>query len=547
MADADLTVGLEGAAGVKSALSDIALTGANAFQQLATAVESGNFAGVAELIGGPYAGALVAVVQTIYNFTRAHAEAVVELNALAEQAGTTVNRMRGLQELFATAGVGAEQFSRTMARLATRLALQGPAIAQSVRDSAATEEGANLRIIASVEAVAEAKQRASEQGTHAAEQAQEDSLTHQSDLLNEATAQQHLLDILSGSPNKEANKLLDLQKAMQAVPEAQAKTARDNIAAAEHSEDADLAAKKNATEILEAQNNAVKASNAAYDEMTRDIKLVAEALNGLGPLVGKLGDVSTQVISKATQLNAANAANVSPTNVTTDQFKDEIAKVFHSGLLSAAQMGGIAQQDLGGRGSAATAQIVQLFSQGPEKMNASIDKFVASSAQLSGADVKAATDLVEAAHKFDAQASSFGDKAATSFIQVMQQAGRGLVGRASGGPVSGPGTGTSDTAGLFALSHGEFVVRAASVQKYGIDLFNALNGLEFPGMAMGGLVQPIRMAGGGKVPSSSVLNLSIDGTHFDGLRAPENVADKIKTYAINRQTAQTGKKPSWVR
>ena len=41
--------------------------------------------------------------------------------------------------------------------------------------------------------------------------------------------------------------------------------------------------------------------------------------------------------------------------------------------------------------------------------------------------------------------------------------------------IVGPGTGTSDTAGVFALSNGEYVVRAASVKKYGADFLEAIN------------------------------------------------------------------------
>lgn len=48
------------------------------------------------------------------------------------------------------------------------------------------------------------------------------------------------------------------------------------------------------------------------------------------------------------------------------------------------------------------------------------------------------------------------------------------VRRAGGGMMSGPGSGTSDSI-LARLSNGEFVTKAASVAKYGPDLFHALN------------------------------------------------------------------------
>lgn len=66
-------------------------------------------------------------------------------------------------------------------------------------------------------------------------------------------------------------------------------------------------------------------------------------------------------------------------------------------------------------------------------------------------------------------------------------------GRAEGGRISGPGTGTSDTAGLFALSDNEFVQRAAATQYYGVPFMEALNNMAIPremipGFRAGGLV-----------------------------------------------------------
>ena len=46
--------------------------------------------------------------------------------------------------------------------------------------------------------------------------------------------------------------------------------------------------------------------------------------------------------------------------------------------------------------------------------------------------------------------------------------------KASGGYISGPGTGTSDSIPTM-LSNGEYVVRAKSVSAYGLDFMNALN------------------------------------------------------------------------
>ncbi|MEU0691555.1 hypothetical protein [Streptomyces uncialis] len=66
--------------------------------------------------------------------------------------------------------------------------------------------------------------------------------------------------------------------------------------------------------------------------------------------------------------------------------------------------------------------------------------------------------------------------------------------RASGGPVYGPGTGTSDSV-LIAASDGEYVVRAAAVDRYGLAFLDALNEERLPdGTPVAG-----RFASGGRV------------------------------------------------
>lgn len=116
---------------------------------------------------------------------------------------------------------------------------------------------------------------------------------------------------------------------------------------------------------------------------------------------------------------------------------------------------------------------------------------------------------------------------------------------AGGGPVDGPGTTTSDS--IFArLSRGEFVVRAAAVQQYGQGLFHALNNMQMPGFASGGLVpSPVRMGGGSIAPATSTLNLSIDGRSFNGLRGPKSTIDDLSSFAISRESSAAGLNPSW--
>jgi hypothetical protein len=71
---------------------------------------------------------------------------------------------------------------------------------------------------------------------------------------------------------------------------------------------------------------------------------------------------------------------------------------------------------------------------------------------------------------------------------------------ASGGLISGPGTGTSDSI-LARVSNGEYMMNAAAVSAYGTDLLNQMNNLSLPAFAAGGPVVSIPKLG--QVSSSS--------------------------------------------
>lgn len=61
---------------------------------------------------------------------------------------------------------------------------------------------------------------------------------------------------------------------------------------------------------------------------------------------------------------------------------------------------------------------------------------------------------------------------------------------ATGGHVTGPGTGTSDSI-LARLSNGEYVLRAAAVRHYGTAILDRMNGLQMPAFADGGLAETV--------------------------------------------------------
>jgi hypothetical protein len=81
--------------------------------------------------------------------------------------------------------------------------------------------------------------------------------------------------------------------------------------------------------------------------------------------------------------------------------------------------------------------------------------------------------------------NSLHDKTVTTYYREVK-AGQ-VKNAATGGLMRGPGTSTSDSIPA-RLSDGEYVVRAAAVDRYGVDFLHALNAMSLPGYAKGGKV-----------------------------------------------------------
>jgi hypothetical protein len=119
----------------------------------------------------------------------------------------------------------------------------------------------------------------------------------------------------------------------------------------------------------------------------------------------------------------------------------------------------------------------------------------------------------------------------------------GVAEFASGGPVSGPGSGTSDSIPSW-LSNGEFVVKAAAVQKVGVDFLNAINGSDAPnsvrrhrsrGYAEGGLVSNARGAEPGGFAATIGLEEGLVARHIQSKAGTRAV---INVIANNRKTVR---------
>lgn len=82
-----------------------------------------------------------------------------------------------------------------------------------------------------------------------------------------------------------------------------------------------------------------------------------------------------------------------------------------------------------------------------------------------------------------------GDQLKQALANAARENGQAVIapGYATGGRISGPGTGTSDSI-LSRLSNGEYVMRAAAVSTYGTDLLDQMNALQLPAFAAGGAI-----------------------------------------------------------
>lgn len=95
----------------------------------------------------------------------------------------------------------------------------------------------------------------------------------------------------------------------------------------------------------------------------------------------------------------------------------------------------------------------------------------------------------------------------SKYVSVGKQPGTGTVlapGRAAGGPIVGPGTGTSDDVPIMA-SNGEYMVRSAAVSKYGLKFLDALNNGTLRAFAKGGRV--------GGISKSALSSIRTDTGH----------------------------------
>ena len=128
-----------------------------------------------------------------------------------------------------------------------------------------------------------------------------------------------------------------------------------------------------------------------------------------------------------------------------------------------------------------------------------------------------------------------GDSAAANGSGSWQALVIGAVGaamKADGGPISGPGTATSDSIPAL-LSNGEFVLKTAAHRYYGTPFLAALNGMRIP------KTSPSRFADGGPVGANAISsigpgNAAPSVTHLHqkivNVQDPKAIQDAMRTH-----------------
>jgi len=201
--------------------------------------------------------------------------------------------------------------------------------------------------------------------------------------------------------------------------------------------------------------------------------------------------------------------------------------------VSAMQANGASQADLSKTVEASRAQIEAMavkFGMSGTEARKYADQLLAIPAvratQIS-ADTSAATRALQGLFSYWSSR--------TITLRIAAQQDRVDPGYAGGGHITGPGTGTSDDIPILA-SNGEYVIKAAAVNHYGVDTLHAINAMRF---ADGGLISRSAPAAsavsGGASGGVSAGDLAAAvSAAIDGARVELTGIDRISGYAAGQ-------------
>ena len=201
--------------------------------------------------------------------------------------------------------------------------------------------------------------------------------------------------------------------------------------------------------------------------------------------------------------------------------------------VSAMQANGASQADLSKTVEASRAQIEAMavkFGMSGTEARKYADQLLAIPAvratQIS-ADTSAATRALQGLFSYWSSR--------TITLRIAAQQDRVDPGYAGGGHITGPGTGTSDDIPIWA-SNGEYMIKAAAVNHYGVDTLHAINAMRF---ADGGLISRSAPAAsavsGGASGGVSAGDLAAAvSAAIDGARVELTGIDRISGYAAGQ-------------
>jgi hypothetical protein len=620
-------IAVEGTGEMGAAFEEVARLGEAAFERISKAAEGVGGIGMMTLGISGLVIAAAAAAYEIGKFAVTQAEAGAQTVALAEATGMTTGEIKGLGDMFAKAGMNAQQYHRMLeqsvmqlanatARVNREQALSGSVSQEQdekivegklhITDAMTTLQFASAEFSQKLQsdaiAVGEAWMKLKFESSDLASQASNDMLSvaganigvQEAELnLKRLRTQQGLAQYQPRPPNqpmemesiKTTQDRLNMDKAELAVQQAKQREldaqtkqqkdiaqapftrARDQLtldqARTREGKDSQSTELERATlEVAKARTANEKQILEIDIERARSIKEIMVGLQEgkvskfAGPqdvakgmeatAIMQGGDVFKNlqyVIAEAFQ-KAAEARKSGDAGAMTKGDEEAILRQLREGGMMRAGSG------------MSISRLASEYEKGPEALTGQLK----SRKDISQDEIDANQGVIDKSHElaigFQELKESVGSL--ISFIATQKgntpgsqdYAAPGPGGMAEGGLVTGPGTGTSDSINA-RLSHGEHVTKASAVQFWGTDFMDAINNMRLPGFAEGGLfgagVSLPGSFGEGALPGGmGTVNLSIDGQAF-ALRAPVDTMRDLSHYAIERQTASTGRKPSWVR
>jgi TP901 family phage tail tape measure protein len=283
----------------------------------------------------------------------------------------------------------------------------------------------------------------------------------------------------------------------------------------------DAAAAKNASAGAEIQTTS-RAVESYLDKMrgaTEQTKAYADALKGIASPILDAREAARQWVESVEAAENALRKNGRTLNDNTEAGRENARALDDMvksaiGEIAAMQASGQTQVELQGKLETSRAKIEAMavaFGMSAPEAKKYADQLLNIPTQVMtkiAADTTLAyRDIVALAQKLD----SLRDR--TIYIRTvttavnMDSSATGYN-RATGGPIFGPGTATSDSIPAW-LSNGEYVIRAAAVDKYGLGLMHQINAMRF---ADGGFVSRAAASQTPQPASPSLAGISVTGT-----------------------------------